>query len=121
MKRMERRLPMTSLSSKWGLLRVGSEPAGADKAEEVVAAVLDHRGAGIAHELLDRKFLREPVAPENLQRLAGDFERGVGRVDFRGDRILEEGRVRGVVVRHPPGERPRRLYLDKHLEQAGLH
>ena len=36
-------------------------------APEIVAAVLDHRSAGVAHQLLDRVLAAQPVAPEDLQ------------------------------------------------------
>ena len=52
------------------------------QAQEIVAAVLDHRSAGVAHQLLDRVLAAQPVAPEDLQGAARHLKGRVVNVTF---------------------------------------
>ena len=68
----------------------------AARRKHLVAAVLDHGGAGVAEELLDQQFLGEAEAAEELDGVAGHLEGGLGAEDLGGDGVA--GRPAGMVV-----------------------
>src|SRR5208282_566969 len=72
---------------------LGEDVSRASQAQDIVGAVLDERGARIAEQLLDRIFLAQPVAAENLHGVAGHLECGLGAEGLRGDGMLERRRA----------------------------